>query len=319
MKNIILLIIAILLQDTLVIGQVSINTDSSSPDSSAMLDIKSTSKGVLFPRLSGSQIAAISNPANGLIVFCTTDNKFYAFTSNSNNWKEIQFGAGIILPLNFSCGNMLTDERDGQTYPTVQIGSQCWFSKNLNIGTRIDGTQSPLNNGVVEKYCYDDLDTRCNEYGGLYHWEEMMDYTSSSNSNPSGRQGICPGGWHLPSDDEWCQLAYYLDSTATCLLSGMQGTDVGGKLKESGYSHWVFPNTGATNSSGFTALPGGYYACNYPPCGFINLLYYTVFYTSTERSPSEVWFRTIGCCETTINREVCIKGTMALSVRCIKD
>ena len=79
-------------------GQVSINNDGTSPDPSSILDVKSTSKGVLLPRLTQAQIQAITDPANGLLVFCTSDSKFYVFVQTANQWKEINFGAGTISP-----------------------------------------------------------------------------------------------------------------------------------------------------------------------------------------------------------------------------
>jgi len=88
-----------------------------------------------------------------------------------------------------------TDARDGKTYNTVLIGTQCWMRENLNIGTRIDGSQNQTDNGTIEKYCYDDLESNCDIYGGLYQWDEAMQYVTTQ-----GVQGICPAGWHLPTD-----------------------------------------------------------------------------------------------------------------------
>jgi hypothetical protein len=88
-------------------GQVSISTNNSDPDNSAMLDVKSTSKGLLTPRMTQNQIAAISSPANGLLVFCTTDNKFYTYVAGDNMWKEILFGPGTITHNYFRSGIFL--------------------------------------------------------------------------------------------------------------------------------------------------------------------------------------------------------------------
>jgi hypothetical protein len=66
----------------------------------------------------------------------------------------------------------------GQIYNTVAIGYQCWLKENLNIGTRINGSQNQTDNGIIEKYCYDDNESNCDEYGGLYQWDEMMQYTT---------------------------------------------------------------------------------------------------------------------------------------------
>jgi len=146
-------------------------------------------------------------------------------------------------PDSSSCGIL---DYGGQKYRTVIIGSQCWMKDNLNIGKWIDEsqTQKQTNNSVVEKYCLGNDFTRCDQLGGLYQWEEAMQYVQTANA-----QGICPDGWHIPSSQDWKTLIRYLG-----------GDDMaGGKMKFTGSNGWQNPNVGATNSSGFTALPGGYF------------------------------------------------------------
>jgi uncharacterized protein (TIGR02145 family) len=158
------------------------------------------------------------------------------------------------VPASFMCGDDITDIRDGKTYSTVQIGTQCWMAENLNVGTMINGSTESSNNGTIEKYCYNNSADSCTVYGGLYLWDEMMNYSSLE-----GAQGICPDGWHVPRHSDWCTLTTFLDNGVDCgLLVGYTGTDGGGKMKETDLSHWTSPNTGATNSSGFTGLPGGH-------------------------------------------------------------
>ncbi len=149
----------------------------------------------------------------------------------------------LIYPANYPCGQPFTDSRNGQVYNTVQIGEQCWMAENLNIGTMIAGGINQANNGEIEKYCYDDNSANCDEYGGLYQWDEMMEYSTMQFS-----QGICPTGWHVPGEDDLTTLSDFLGGDEIA----------GGKMKEEGTVHWDPPNTGATNSSGYTALPGGY-------------------------------------------------------------
>jgi len=149
----------------------------------------------------------------------------------------------------FNCGSILEDNRDGKEYPTIKIGDLCWMAENLNIGNRIDGVVNQNDNNVIEKYCYDDNETNCDVYGGLYQWDEMMQYDQYYVETDF--KGICPKGWHIPRSgmSEWSELLIYLG-----------GYDVaGGKMKEVGTFHWNTPNTGATNESGFTALPGGWH------------------------------------------------------------
>jgi uncharacterized protein (TIGR02145 family) len=257
-RTILLPLIVLAMHSQSAIAQVSINTDGTLPDNSAMLDVKSTAKGFLIPRMSTAQIAAIISPADGLQVYNTDNGKLYIYVVSDLVWKELYYAAGTI-PV---CPPSFTDTRDGTVYNTVVIGAQCWMRENLNIGTRIDAINEQTENFVIEKYCWNDEEFGCTTYGGLYQWGELMNYTTPSNSNPSGRQGICPSGWHIPSNEEWCQLETYLDATVICTVDGMRGTDAGGKMKEAGTTHWVSPNTGATNSSGFTGLPGGWRQTN---------------------------------------------------------
>ncbi len=158
----------------------------------------------------------------------STEGEVWSFTTMDEPWQ---------------CGNVMIDERDGKEYNTVQIGTQCWLAENLNVGTKINGGQNQQNNGTIEKYCYNNLESNCDVYGGLYQWDEMMDYTTVV-----GVQGICFEGWHLPSENEWGVLLFFLEGYG----------QAGGKLKEFGTNHWDSPNTGATNISGFTAYGSGY-------------------------------------------------------------
>jgi uncharacterized protein (TIGR02145 family) len=121
----------------------------------------------------------------------------------------------------------------------VKIGTQVWMRENLNAGTRINDGVSPADNDSIEKYCFGDMEINCNTYGGLYNWNEMMQYKKYESS-----QGICPVGWHLPSNYEWVILRNYLGGNQVA----------GGKLKERGPRHWGDINRG-NNESGFSAIP----------------------------------------------------------------
>lgn len=127
--------------------------------------------------------------------------------SPSNSIDEISFTP------TFTCGDVIL--YGGESYPTVQIGSQCWFAKNLNIGIMIQGTDQ-TNNNIIEKYCYNNSETNCITYGGYYQWDEAMQYVSTS-----GTQGICPPGWHLPSLPEFNVLSISaLGSVNSVLILG---------------------------------------------------------------------------------------------------
>jgi uncharacterized protein (TIGR02145 family) len=199
---------------------------------------------------------ATANTETGLTCNTAYTRYIWAYNSCGNSMSVILNATTTACP-SFICGQLLTDNRDGKTYSTVQIGTQCWFKENLNIGTFINGASSPQNNGIIEKYCPSDLESNCSIYGGLYKWMEMMQYASTE-----GGQGICPSGWHIPTDGEWCTVTQFIDPTVNCGVYGWRGTNAGGKMKttgtiEAGTGLWYAPNTGATNESGFSSVPAG--------------------------------------------------------------
>ncbi len=156
------------------------------------------------------------------------------------------------LMMNVPCPNLASVSYAGETYPTVQIGTQCWFQKNLNVGTMISLTNNQNDNNIIEKYCNIDNSSFCSIYGGLYRWAEAVQYQNSASNNTSPSpafsgnvKGICPIGWHLPSDLEWATLEVFLG-----------GSNIAGPALKS-INIWD-PNSGVlgTNASGFNALPG---------------------------------------------------------------
>ncbi|MCD4735497.1 MAG: hypothetical protein K8R53_05605, partial [Bacteroidales bacterium] len=161
-------------------------------------------------RMSTSEIEAICFPEDGYLIYNTDDCKLYVYRNCSLTWTEVQLGTNIITPA-FRCGDDLIDVRDNQTYKTVQIGNQCWMAENLNIGNMVNGNVLQSNNDIIEKYCYDNIRDHCGVYGGLYQWNEMMQYKTTL-----GIQGICPQNWLLPTDIDWCILEKSVDSTITC-------------------------------------------------------------------------------------------------------
>jgi len=212
----------------------------------------------------------------------------------------------------WQCGDTIVDPRDGQVYNTVLIGDRCWMAENLNIGTRIDGANNQTDNSIIEKYCYDDDVANCDIYGGLYQWDEMMEYVASGD----GVQGICPDGWHLPTDDAWKTMEMALGMSQSQVdNTGWRGTDEGGKMKETGTIHWNSPNTGATNSSGFSALPGGF-RDSYGTFGYHGNWGY--WWVSSEFSDLDGWERELSCYYDQVSRNYFYK-TQGISVRCLKN
>lgn len=193
-------------------------------------------------------------------------------------------------------------DADGNNYPTVTIGTQLWMAKNINVGTRIDSTQEQTNNSIIEKYCYNDHKSNCDVYGGLYQWNEMMQYDTTP-----GVQGICPTGWHIPTDAEWTTLTTFLGGESVA----------GGKMKETGFTHWLSPNTGATNSSGFTALPGGY-RWGPPYYSYDVLTEAGIFWSSSQAWSNGAWYRYVYWLGESVTRSDPNK-VISLSVRCLQD
>jgi uncharacterized protein (TIGR02145 family) len=188
--------------------------------------------------------------------------------------------------------SILFDTRDSQFYKTVLIGDQIWMAENLAY---LPVVSPPSIQSISEPnyyvYGYDgtnviEAKTSSNYeiYGALYNWPAAMNSAESSNDNPSGVQGVCPSGWHLPSNAEWQQLEMYLGMDPSVVNDGFwRGTDEGGKLKETGNDHWVIPNTGANNITGFNALPGGQL---HPSGDFVGIGEEAVFWTATGSSNS---------------------------------
>jgi len=195
---------------------------------------------------------------------------------------------------------VLCKDTSGTDYTTVTIGPQVWMAENLDVGVRINGSQVQTDNGIIEKYCYNDLDSNCNLYGGLYLWSEMMQYTANG-----GVQGICPTGWHLPTDGEWGVLSTFLGGDSIA----------GGKMKETGITNWASPNTGATNVSGFTALPGGMRGSAGP---FYWITLSGNFWTSDQSDFLNAWVRGTNNDGKAVNRSDVGKDH-GFSVRCIHD
>lgn len=203
------------------------------------------------------------------------------------------------------CGDTLQDCRDWQKYPTVLIGSQCWMKKNLNIGTMLySDSNNQTNNNVIEKFCWANYVPNCNVFGGLYQWDEMMQYDTV----PAIR-GICPSGFHIPTYNEWRILETYLGGKWFAC----------GEMKETGFTHWYPPNTGANNESGFTALAAGArdYFLPYP---FSGLMYDAMFWSSSQylQYGNNAWSVYLSGYFDFFDIEATIKN-YAFSVRCLKD
>ena len=215
---------------------------------------------------------------------------------------------------NIPCPGTPTITYEGQVYNTIQIFSQCWLKENLNIGTMIPGTQEMSNNSLIEKYCYNNEEDSCTKYGGLYQWGEIMLYTSQQ-----GVQGICPSGWHLPTDEEWKVLEGAVDSQYG--IGGPEwdidllyrGFDAGLNLKS--MSGWTGSGSNGTDLFGFSGLPGSFRDID----GYFYYVGgYAVWWSSTEDIPTNAWYRTLTYEGPGVFRSNYLKED-GYSVRCLRD
>jgi uncharacterized protein (TIGR02145 family) len=203
-----------------------------------------------------------------------------------------------------TCGGTFTDSRDGEIYTTVSIGNQCWMAENLRYDVPgVFGASDTINSANPST-----------TYGRLYDWATVMNGATTSSSNPSAVQGICPSGWHLPSDSEWNEMEMALGMPAADTANtGYRGTDHGTKMKST--TGWNSSGNG-TNTSGFNAFPAGYY--NSGNFSFYYLGDYAYFWSSTEYSVSGAWVRSLGYGSATVNRNLDNKY-LGLSCRCVEN
>jgi uncharacterized protein (TIGR02145 family) len=191
---------------------------------------------------------------------------------------------------------------DGNNYNVIVIGIQAWMKENLKTTRYNDGNAitNVTDNAAwaaltTHGYCWynNNASTYKANYGALYNW-----YTVNTGK-------LCPTGWHVPSDAEWTTLTTYLNGESVA----------GGKLKETDTPHWTSPNTGATNETGFTALPGGN---RYTIGPFINIGLYGVWWSSTEYSTTFAYYRQVAFNNSSVGRVYTTK-TDGFSVRCVLD
>ncbi len=200
---------------------------------------------------------------------------------------------------------------EGQVYNPILIGDQCWLKENMNVGIMINGNDDMSDNGTIEKYCYGNVPAYCDMYGGLYQWDEMMQYVTTN-----GAQGICPPGWHIPTDEEWKQLEGTVDDTygypdPQWDNIELRGYNCGFKLKTTG--GWSGDGNGS-DLFGFSARPGGHRTAN----GYHYILESAAFWTSTEAVSNNAWFRQFLHTSDKIWRNYTVDFA-GFSVRCIKD
>jgi uncharacterized protein (TIGR02145 family) len=217
----------------------------------------------------------------------------------------------VNLVVTWTCGMPLNDCRNTETYATIQIGTQCWMAENLNVGTMINSSVTMTNNDLIERYCQNNNTANCDTYGGLYTWNEMMQYTTVN-----GTRGICPIGWHLPTDAQWCTVTIAHGWPTNCSLTSYQGVSALAGTKMKSTTLWTSGTTG-TNLLGFNAKPAS--SGRYTDGSFGgDMGSISVMWSSTQIDSGTAWLRLLYCTNTGISRDSQDKA-YGFSVRCIKD
>jgi uncharacterized protein (TIGR02145 family) len=198
----------------------------------------------------------------------------------------------------------ITDKRDDQEYNVIKIEDQWWMAENVNFGKQINSKQQPSRVGGIEKFCYNDKTENCDGMGGLYTWGEMMSYKRPDDGVIGTRQGVCPDGWHIPTDSEWDTLATYLEKKGV----------VGDQLKN--FRYWRPSLQGRSiSTTGFSALPAGRMDNS---GNFYYIGSSTTFWSATKESSDKAWHRTL----TNRSGEL-YRGnshvSLRFSVRCVED
>ena len=233
-----------------------------------------------------------------------SETKYYYVATLTND-----YGTGRSDTLEFlTCGTM-TDSRDNTQYYTIKIGNQEWMAQNLKYAGQ--GVSLGTTTSETEPYYYyvNGDESNTDEYGYLYNWAAAMNGENPTNENPSSVQGICPNGWHLPSDAEWTQLTDYLGGT------GNAGVMLAGQPAAQGQYWQISDMTMLVNfgQSGFNALPAGsYVGTNYSSFGSS-----VSFWSATENTSVYAYGRSINYESTSMDRNYNNKVN-GNSVRCVK-
>ena len=264
----------------------------------------------------GSFISTITDLVEGTTYYV----RAYATNSVGTAYgEEISFTTTNI----FTCGTSTVKDIDNNTYNTVQIGEQCWMRENLRTTKYADGTS--INQGSTTSttvaYWYYPNNNSSNKatYGLLYNWKAVMrDYISSA-TNPSGVQGICPTGWHVPSDAEWTQLTDYVSNQTQYQCESNSRNIAKALASTTGWfssseSCVVGNNQSANNATGFSALPAGHYHDG--TC--YDFGYSAIFWSTTEHNDNLTHGIALLYHAANFNF-IGITGNSSFSVRCLRD
>jgi uncharacterized protein (TIGR02145 family) len=285
-----------------------------------------TTRGVVWSTSPNPTISLTTKTTNGSgigsftsILINLVPKTTYYVRAYATNSAGIGYGNEITFTtlestnvMGISCpGTPTVKDIDGNTYNTVQIGTQCWTKENLKVTKYRDRSVIPLDesggtagNGTGRTWStrttgartvYGHNATNLANYGYLYNWYAVAD-----------TNGVCPNGWHVPSDSEWTTLTNYLGGESVA----------GGKMKTDGTTYWNSPNIGGTNESGFSILPGGF---RYESGVFSSIRDYAIFWSVTKTNDTHAWYRSKSNIGTGLGRGNGRWMIAGASIRCLKD
>ena len=256
-----------------------------------------------------------------LAVWCHGVPTYY----NISDVDSIVFENSVVPQYGQPCpGTPTLTDIDGNVYNTVQIGQQCWMKENLRTTKYADNTSISQGSTTGDWYYpYNDASNKTT-YGLLYNWKAVMRNSSSSSANPSGVQGICPTGWHVPSDAEWTQLTDYVSSQSE-YVCGSNNTYIA-KALASDYGWQITADDvcavgydqSSNNVTGFSALPAGDYDGSYGSSGYGGFGYGTYFWSATEYNDYYAYYRLLGSSGAHVDRGYYGENG-GFSVRCLRD
>jgi uncharacterized protein (TIGR02145 family) len=275
-----------------------------------------------FPVGSANGNIMFFNGSSWVIVAPGAEGQVLKMSSGLPVWGTIGVSA-------FPCETTISDI-DGNSYNTVLIGAQCWTKENLRVRRYNNGTAmlfdttggssstwQNLNRGAHTIYAHDStaIPSNLTKYSYLYNWFAVKGISTAGVIAMNDTLNICPMGWHVPTDGEWTSLIQILVPTETLSVGPIQSPTAGGKMKDTITALWYPPNTGATNESGFSALPGGIRANN---SNFGDIRDHAMFWSASELYYDVAWIRVLRSESSDVLRFI-VNKTVGASVRCLRD
>lgn len=268
----------------------------------------------------GSGAGSFSSNITGLSI-----NTVYYVRAYATNSQGTSYGEQKVFTTHSSCiGSPTVTDYDGNVYQTVQIGNQCWMKENLRTTHYANGASialgSTASTTTAYRYYPNNNSSNVSAYGYLYNWKAFMHGASSSTANPSGIQGVCPTGWHVPSDAEWSQLIGYVGNQGSYICGNDNSYITKALAATIGWNSStntcaVGNNSNTNNVTGFSANPAGYYNYNGNYNSFGDIV---DFWSASEENENNANYCNLHYNYAYMNRSNYNKGS-GFSVRCVKD